>query len=138
MEYSGSPSSDDAARAGIESLALGLLDGVREGFRAYQRELGAQEWAPFYVGEIQRFAACFSPMIDQLVAAHLAWCQASRIPHAVWACVVSAINTPSFDTSRGPDYQAVPKMPATYPWSVPTLFDNDQFRSELLGVIAQS
>jgi hypothetical protein len=137
----GSPTStpDPNARVKLDELALELVGDVRQRFRAYQAELGAQEWARFYSGELPRFVLCFEPMVSALVSAHLenGYVNNQLYP-AVFACITAAVDKPTFDTSRGPDYPARPQMPATYPWRVPELFENEQFRQALKDTIFQN
>lgn len=99
------PSSPEQARAELDSLARRHLVSVRECFRSYRIEIGAQEWPPFYVGENRRYVGCFAALIDALVSAHLEFgYTADRLCPAVFACIAKAVAEPAFDTSRGPDY----------------------------------
>jgi hypothetical protein len=139
LQLSSSPARDPNSRTNIDDLALELVADVRQRFRAYQTELGVQEWAHFYTGELPRFVSCFEPMISALVCTHLenGYVNNQLCP-AVFSCITAVVDKTTFDTTRGPDYPARPQMPATYPWRVSELFGNEQFRQALKDAIFHS
>lgn len=133
-----SRSSDPEIRAHLDQRAIELLRSVRQRFRVYGSELGAREWAPFDVGEVADFVDCFEPMVEALVLAHRkVGYSEEQLRRAVFACMEKAVHTQTSDTSRGPEYNAKPDLPATYPWMPSTLFQKDEFTSALKSKITE-
>jgi hypothetical protein len=108
-----------------ESLSL------TKAFRAYQRAIGAPEWASYDHGETASFVGLFVTMAKKLVDALR---QAYGYPvSGNWSAIVDVVlRRIKFAASEEPP---LPKMVHTYPWRPPELFERRDFLEAMRAMI---